>query len=122
LLRFAAGQGFAVRRVASVADAFPVKTSPTKASSAKSSPAKSSPRKAPNKKAVPPDPTPLERALALLAKLPKRNRPAKRASLLTFLRSHMAKHVEPARVDALVDDLIASGRISEVGGKLTFDL
>jgi hypothetical protein len=117
LVRHLIGRGFAVRRVGTVAEAFPAlqpERAP-RAPRAVRTPVVERGRRAP---AV--ETESLQRVKHWLTKLPARNRPRKRKGLIAALGSLFAGKLDAARLEALVDALVAEGLISAKGGALTW--
>jgi PIN domain len=97
------GRGFKVRRAASVADAFPAKSTPK-----------------PTPKAT--EEAPWTSALNWLKTMQARTRPRKRTSLIAHLHSHFAKRIPEPDLHELVDRLVAEKKVLEVNGALEYRL
>lgn len=61
-----------------------------------------------------------EDALALLAGTQKMRRPRKRKGLIAVLYSHFSKRVPESDLQALVDELIAHGHLSDSSGSIAY--
>ncbi|HTT43796.1 MAG TPA: PIN domain-containing protein [Steroidobacteraceae bacterium] len=61
-----------------------------------------------------------ESALRWLAGGAKNRRPRTRRALAAHLYSHFAKKMPEAEIQTLIDRLIASGHLSDAGGKITY--
>ena len=94
------GREFQIRRVSALAEAFGKESSV----------------------AVPPPDPRMQRAITLLAKVEKKNRPRKRARLAAHLATYFqnADKVSDAEIDGLIDRLISTGRISESKSAITY--
>ncbi len=94
------GRGFKIRRVGALAEAFPER--------ADASPQPSDPR--------------LQRVITLLARSDKKNRPRKRARLVAQIATFFPNRnqASAAEIEALIDELVATGQISESKGALTY--
>jgi len=101
LVRHLTSRGFAVRRVTSLAEAFP--------------------------KPSPPSPTARptldgEVAVEWLAKMPKANRPRKGKGLVAHLYTHFGKKLPETEIEQIVDRLFSSKKLSDAAGTLTYHL
>jgi PIN domain-containing protein len=103
LIKHLTARGFAVRRAATLTEAFP-------------KPRASAPAVAPCERPH------LELALQLLIKMPKANRPRKRKSLVAHLHAHFGKVLAKAEIEDLVSELIRSRKVAEAAGALTYSL
>ncbi|MCC7461743.1 MAG: hypothetical protein IT480_04685 [Gammaproteobacteria bacterium] len=109
LVRHLVGRGFSVRHAGSLADCFP--------------PAKSAERTTTRRAArlrAPAADTPLARVLKRLEGLAATKRPQRRRGLVAELHSHLAKKLSETEVEALVDQLVATGRLSDTDGRITY--
>lgn len=101
LIRHLTGRGFAVRRVASLSEAFAKPTAPSPVTR----------------------PTPhWEVALEWLEKMPKANRPRKRKGLIAHLYTHFGKKLQETEIEQIVSRLISSKKLAEAAGTLTYHL
>lgn len=96
LIKHLQGRSFRVRRAETLVEAFPEAA-----------------------KAAPDDPQ-YARTVAFLTKIPKKNRPRKRASLCAHI-ANAFKEASKADVQGLVDRLISKGLVSESGEALTYN-
>jgi hypothetical protein len=101
LIRHLTRRGFAVRRAATLADAFPKR-----------------PARSP---ADEPSPTQQwEVALQWLVKMPKANRPRKRKSLVAHLYTHFGKKLPEAEIEQIVAKLIGIKKLADAAGAITY--
>jgi len=96
LVRHLTGRGLSIRRISTQAEAFPA---PAPTSGADSY---------------------LQKAKAMLAKIEKKKRPRKRASLVAFLAAHFANKLPIKDVGALVQKPFDQKAISEANNSLTY--
>jgi len=105
LIRHLVGRGFAVRRVASLAESLPSAAAPERpAGGARTRTAD----------------TPLAKALKRLTAMAASKRPHRRKGLVAELHSHLAKKLSEAEIEALVDQLAAAGKLSDEGGHISY--
>jgi len=109
LVRHLQLRGFAVRRAATLEEAYP---SAPAAPARSRAPAASAPRRGATDS--------LENALSWLAGMDKGKRPKKRAALAAHLHSHFAGKLSTAEVTRLIERLISDQRLSETAGKLQY--
>lgn len=95
-------RGFAVRRAACLAEAFPGSLASIACEDAYRASS--------------------ERAVQWLSAIPSRQRPKKRQALVSYLSTGFAKKLSEREIQACVDRLIAAGKVSEVGGAITYQL
>jgi hypothetical protein len=100
LIKHALHRGFAVRRAATLEEAFP------------DTPRTPAPGTAPS--------VHWDAALKWLSEIQKSKRPKKRKGLIAHLRAHFAKKMTEAEIHALVDRLIASKKLADLGGSVTY--
>jgi hypothetical protein len=110
LVKHLGGRGFSVRRAATIADAVGAPA----AAKAKAT--------ASDSKSKPDDPLTLDDVLQWLKKMQPRARPAKRKGLLAHLKSHFGQKSSEAELDKVIDQMIAKKKISEMAGKLAYQL
>jgi hypothetical protein len=118
LVRHLVARGFAVRRVSTVAEAFPAPQSAARPERAPRAGRPASSERARRAPAV--DAESLQRVRHWLTRLPARNRPRKRKGLIASLGSLFAGKLDAARLDALVDALVDEGLVSVKDGGLTW--
>jgi hypothetical protein len=111
LVRHLAGRGFGVRHVDSLAECFPPARSAEK-------PAATARRPARGKVAAD---SALAKALKRLSGMSATKRPHRRKGLIAELHSHLAKKLTEAEVEALVDELAATGRLADDDGRITYN-
>jgi hypothetical protein len=63
-----------------------------------------------------------DEALHLLSGTQKMRRPRKRKGLIAVLHSHFSQRVPESELQRLVDELIATGHLSEANGSITYHL
>jgi len=107
LIRHLVARRFVVRRAAALADCFPAAATPAARPAARGRASAA---------------TPLARALKRLEGMAAGKRPHRRHGLVADLHSHLAKKLSEAEVEALVDQLAAEGRLSDVNGRITYHL
>jgi hypothetical protein len=116
LVKHLQGRGFKVRRVSSIAEAFPDSAEPavtvvtTRVS------------KRTTEKAAPAPAASWEVALIWLRGMQARVRPRKRKGLIAHLHSHFGDKVAESELQVLVDRLITEKKLSEVNGVLAYHL
>ena len=113
LVRHLQLRGFAVRRAATLDEAFP-----PAASTAAAAPARNRTQAASNARRG--ATASVENALSWLAGMDKGKRPKKRAALAAHLHSHFAGRLSAAEVARLIERLISDQRLSETAGKLQY--
>ncbi len=118
LVRHLVGRGFAVRRVSTVAEAFPAAQPAARPERAPRAARPASHERARRAPAV--DAESLQRVRHWLTRLPARNRPRKRKGLVASLGSLFAGKLDAARLDALIDALVDEGLVSVKDGGLTW--
>lgn len=101
-------RGFAVRRVATVADAVGANAKAKGKAEASASTAEHPPT--------------FEDIVQWLKNMQARTRPAKRKGLLAHLKSHFGRKISEAELDKLIDQLIAKKKLSDTAGKLAYQL
>ncbi len=101
-------RGFAVRRVATVADAVGANAKAKGKAEASASTAEHPPT--------------FEDIVQWLKNMQARTRPAKRKGLLAHLKSHFGRKISEAELDKLIDQLIAKKKLSDAAGKLAYQL
>jgi hypothetical protein len=106
LVRHLHGRGFAVRHVGSLAESF----SPPPAERAARRGARA--RTAAD--------SPLAKVLKRLGGMADAKRPHRRKGLVAELHSHLAKKLSEAEVEALVDELVAAGKLADTAGRITY--
>lgn len=111
LIRHLVRRGFAVRRANSMAEALASRELPAAAPRGAGSARPAAHRDAAAR---------LAEALQLLAGTQKTRRPRKRKGLIAVLHSHFSKKVPESELQGLVDELIASARLSESNGAITY--
>ncbi len=112
LVKHLRSRGFKVKRAETLAHAF-----------ATAKPKTEKPKPAPAAGAAKAEPTsPFAQILQWLKDMQPKSRPKKRKSLIAHMISHFGKTIPEATLIALVDQLIAEKRISEVDGKLGYRL
>lgn len=112
LVRHLQLRGFAVRRAATLEEAYPPATPPATAPARARAPAGGGTRR---------DATAsVENALSWLAGMDKGKRPKKRPALAAHLHSHFAGKLSAAEVERLIERLIHDQRLSETAGKLQY--
>ncbi len=118
LVRHLVVRGFAVRRVSTVAEAFPAVQPVARPERAPRAARAASGERA--RRAPPVEVESLQRVRHWLTRLPARNRPRKRKGLIASLGSLFAGKLDAARLDALVDALVVEGLVSVKDGSLTW--
>ena len=127
LVKHLSARDYSVRRVATLEEAFPAlprqqlpvaaKRSLTPASREPApQSARSSASNAGKRAAV----ATIDNAVAWLATMDKGKRPKKRPALAAHLHSHFAGKLSAADLEQLMDRMILERRLSEVGGKLSY--
>jgi hypothetical protein len=116
LVKHLQGRGFKVRRVSSIAEAFP-DSAPTTVRVVTSRVPKRT-----TEKAAPGPAASWEVALIWLRGMQARVRPRKRKGLIAHLHSHFGDKVAESELQVLVDRLIMEKKISEVNGVLAYHL
>lgn len=101
-------RGFAVRRVATVADAVGANAKAKGKAEASASTAEHPPT--------------FEDIVQWLKNMQARTRPAKRKGLLAHLKSHFGRKISEVELDKLIDQLIAKKKLSDTAGKLAYQL
>jgi hypothetical protein len=101
LIRHLTGRGFAVRRVATLAEAFPKPSVTSPPSEFRATPH-------------------WEIALQWLVKIPKANRPRRRKSLVAHLYTHFGKKLPEAAIEQIVAKLIGHQKLAEAAGAITY--
>jgi hypothetical protein len=104
LVKHLQGRGYAVRRAATLEEAFPRARQPSPGRT--KAPAVAS----------------LDNALAWLTSMDKSKRPKKRPALAAHLHSHFAGKLSQADVARLLERMISDGHLSEAAGKLNYHL
>jgi PIN domain-containing protein len=102
LIKHAVGRGFTLRRATSLEEAFPHAARPAASGAAPSAY--------------------WDAALKLLSEMQKNKRPKKRKGLIAYLQTHFAKKMTEPEVFALVDRMIASKKLADLGGSMTYHL
>jgi hypothetical protein len=110
LVRHLVGRRFAVRRAASLSECFPPVAAAARPQAA--------PRGGGRGRAA--ADAPLAKALQRLAGMATSKRPHRRKGLVAELHSHLAKKLSEAEVELLVDQLAASGKLSDDDGKISY--
>ena len=108
LVRHLVRRGFKVRRANSMAEALPRAAA---GAAPRAGRASSSPREGTGL---------IADAVNLLAGTQKMRRPRKRKGLISVLHSHFSKKVPEEQLQALIDRMIAEGRLSETNGAITY--
>jgi PIN domain len=111
-------RGFAVRRANGMREAFPAAANEDRRPQGES-------RRPPTANQHPsagraPASVP-ESALRWLSGGAKNRRPRTRKALAAHLFSHFSKKIPEADIQALIDHLVAAGKLGEVNGKITYD-
>jgi hypothetical protein len=109
LIKHLVGRGFAVRRTATLTEAF--------SSSTPSLPVKSG-AASKKTKTIPTDR--LDEALQWLKGMQKIRRPSKRKALAAHLFNHFGKKIPEDKIQAFIDLLIAEKELSDVKGAITY--
>ncbi len=112
LVKHLRSRGFKVKRAETLAHAFA--TAKAKAEKPKPAPAAVTAKAEPT--------SPFAQILQWLKDMQPRTRPKTRKRLIAHINSHFGKTIPEATLIALVDQLIAEKRISEVDGKLGYRL
>lgn len=120
LVRHLVGRGFAVRRVATLAETFAMAQASPKAAAVKAPAVSRTPARTAARSRATPTVTPLARALKRLGGMAAEKRPHKRRRLVADLHSHFAKQLSEAEVNAVVDEMLAAGQLSEKNGVLSY--
>ena len=121
LVRHLTRRGFAVRRANSMSEALGSRAPPAKAPRGAGPARPTAARPTAARPAAHGDVAArLAEALHLLAGSQKIRRPRKRKGLIAVLRSHFSNKVAESELQRLVDELIASGRLSESNGAITY--
>ena len=102
LIRHLNARGFSVRRASTLAEAFPPPNPPFP-----TAPTDSSAYAA--------------LALKLLSAMQKNKRPRKRKGLVAYLHNHFSKKLTEADVQVIVDRMIASKKLADLGGSITYN-
>ena len=129
LVKHLQGRGFAVRRVATLEEAFTqtAKAAPA-AAPARTAQASAARLRAPagntaaasGARRAGAGATTIDNALGWLAGMDKGKRPKKRAALAAHLHSHFAGKLSATEVERLLERLISERRLSEIAGKLQY--
>jgi hypothetical protein len=102
LIKHAVHRRFAVQRATTLEEAFPHVVKPPAAGSA--------------------PPPHWEAALEWLTEMQKSKRPKKRKGLIAHLRTHFANKMSEAEASAVVERMIATKKLADVDGSMTYHL